>query len=122
MIRTLNPGPYLEIDNNQSSYPYISSTGLMSGQVRYNNSSFEVYDGTSWITIGQLYPTISLHPRAIQAIEWTLKKMEEESKIQELTKTHPAVQAAYENFKKSSEQLQSTLILSKDEDLETNSK
>jgi hypothetical protein len=57
----------------------------------------------------------------VKAIEWSIKQIEEENKMKELCKNHPAVEIAYDNFQKASEQLKTTIILSQDESLETNS-
>ena len=116
MIRTLNAGPYLRIENGFSSDPYIGgSTAPMTGMVRFVNSNFEVYDGLVWRQIGSAFPTISLHEDAVKAIEWSMKKLAEEDKIKEICQRNPAVEIAYEHFKKASDQLKTTIILSQNE-------
>jgi hemerythrin superfamily protein len=44
-----------------------------------------------------------------------MTKMAEDAKLEELSKKHPAIKAAYENLKRAEEQLKTTIILSKDE-------
>lgn len=86
--------------------------------VRYNgnNSSIEVYDGSSWITMStNNYATVGLNSVAQSVINWAMQKMAEEKELEQLTKEHPAVKLAYENMKKAAEQLKTTIILSKDE-------
>ena len=120
IIRSITAGRYLQIENSSASDPYIgSSNAPMTGMIRYWNNKFEVYDGSVWWQLGQAFPTINLHEDAVKAIEWSIKQIEEETKIKELCKNHPAVEMAYQNLQKASEQLRTTIILSEDESLET---
>lgn len=122
IIRSLTSGPYIQIENSGASDPYIgTSSGPMTGMVRYWNHNFEVYDGSIWRQLGQAFPTIKLHEDAVKAIEWSIKQIEAETKLKELCKNHPAVEIAYQNLQKASDQLKATIILSEDESLETNS-
>lgn len=122
IISSITAGRYLQIENSGTSDPYIgSSHAPMTGMIRYWNNKFEVYDGSVWMQLGQTFPTIKLHEDAVKAIEWSIKQIEAETKIKELCKNHPAVEIAYQNLQKASDQLKATIILSEDESLETNS-
>ena len=122
IISSITAGPYIQIENSGTSDPYVgNSNAPMTGMVRYWNHNFEVYDGSTWLQLGQAFPTIKLHEDAVKAIEWSIKQIEAETKIKELCKNHPAVEIAYQNLQKASDQLKATIILSEDESLETNS-
>ena len=117
MIKTINAGRHIEVSNGHASAPHINTTygQPMTGMVRYNNNSLEAYDGTSWHKLGEAYPMISLTEAATKAIDWALKEMEFEAKLEQLGSDHPAVKAAHENFRRAAEQLKATIILSQDE-------
>jgi len=116
MIRTLNAGSFLKVEGANHSDPYINyNNGATTGMVRYVNNTFQVYDGNIWQNIGQSYPMITLTEAATKAIDWALKEMETEAKLEELGKNSPAVQAALENFRRATDQLKATIILSQDE-------
>lgn len=117
MIRSLNAGPFLQVQHGSASAPYINNNGQpMTGMVRYNNNHFEVYDGIAWLQVGEAYPIINLHQDAINVIEWGMKKMREELEIKKIAQEHPAVKAAYDNFQRASDQLKTTIILSHNEE------
>ena len=116
MIRTLNAGSFLQVEGVNHSDPYINyNNGATTGMVRYVNNTFQVYDGNIWQNIGQSYPMIKLTESATKAINWALKEMETEEKIEELGKDSPAIQAALDNFRRAAEQLKATIILSQNE-------
>ena len=87
--------------------------------VRYNNGNMEVYDGTTWLIISGSVASIGISPVAESAIEWAMKKMQEETEMEHLASQHPAVKIAYENMKKAADQLKATIILSKEHDKTT---
>lgn len=116
MIRTLNAGSFLQVENVSHSDPYINyNNGATTGMVRYVNNTFQVYDGNLWQNIGQSYPIIKLTEAATKAIDWAIKEMEFEAQLEKMDEEHPAVKAAHENFRRAAEQLKATIILSKDE-------
>ena len=70
----------------------------MVGQLRLHNGNFEVYDGSSWLSIQSSYATVGLSMTAEEAIEWAHKKMKEEKEFDELCNQHPALAEAYERL------------------------
>jgi len=74
--------------------------------------------GSSWYQLTN-HASIDLSPNANAAILWAIDKMAEEAELKKLANTHPAVRAAYDAYKRAGEQLKATIILSKDESLET---
>jgi hypothetical protein len=97
------------------SLPYFSSTGLGAGQVRYNPGTYslEVNDGSYWHSMNGSV-NISLTQHAEDAIQWAMKRMQEEKKIGEYAVKYPSVEAAYSHYKKAEDTLNSVLSLVKD--------
>lgn len=117
MIKTINAGRHIEVSNSHASSPYINthSGQPMIGMVRYNNNCLETYDGTTWHKLGEAYPMISLTQSATAAIDWAIKEMEFEAQLEKMSQEHPAIKAAFENVRRASEQLKTTIILSNNE-------
>lgn len=74
---------------------YISPGAQSAGMVRYNTSSnfLEVYDGVAWRQLGHTV-TMALGTEAEAAIDWAVKKMQEEKLFLELAEKFPAVAEA----------------------------
>lgn len=113
MIKNLNAGVGLQINNSYTHWPNfyntVSGTGnSLIGQLRYNGSSqnLEVYDGSSWITLNSSYPTIEFAPHVQAIITWAQAKMSEEDRLKKLAEKHPAVADAIEAVTKAQEQLE----------------
>ena len=75
----------------------------------------EAFDGQAWISISPPQQIIGTTSETDRLLNWVHEKIKEETEIQHMAEKHPAVAAAYKNFKKSAEQLKTTIILSKDE-------
>lgn len=106
-------GKYLELYTANSTNFYQNGTALGAGNVRYNanDQGLEVYDGNNWKKIDR-YAHLQLSHEAIGILDWAKEKMAEEDKLKELADSHPAVQAAVENFNRAKEQLEVTVLLS----------
>ena len=78
-----------------SSYypPQIYGNGQSAGQVRYNTSTqqMEVYDGSSWMTVGGGSATVNLNGNAISILKWAERKMQEEYELQALANSNPTI-------------------------------
>jgi hypothetical protein len=108
MIKNLTPGTGITINHSYSSWPNFYNTGnSLAGQMRYNGTSqnMEVYDGSSWITIASVYPTVELAPHVQAVVNWAQIKMAEEARLKELAAKHPAVADALETVARAEEQL-----------------
>lgn len=110
--------PYLSVDTQSTHYPYINSNVLSAGNVRYNgnNQSFEVYDGSTWYSMGS-FQEIKMSVRAQEILDWAYKKMSEELEFEKLAKDNPAVGIALKNFNNAKEQLITTIHLSKQHEI-----
>jgi len=122
MINGLSPqGKYMYIHGGYNSGPYVNNSNTSAGMVRYNNNNLEVYDGSSWLTITGSAATVGLSPVAESAIDWVVKRMEEEQEWEELAKTSKAVTIALENLNKVRAELKLIALLAKEQNEETTS-
>jgi hypothetical protein len=112
-------GKYTVVHGGYNNMPYVNNNNTSAGMVRYNNGNIEVYDGTTWLLMNGSIATVGISPVAESAIEWAMKKMQEETEMEHLASQHPAVKIAYENMKKAADQLKATIILSKEHDKTT---
>lgn len=113
-------GRYITITGGNPNNPYISPGSQSAGMMRYNTNmnNVEVYDGQSWKEISS-YANISMTPDAEALLDWARKKRDEELSAQQLGEKHPAVKIALDNLKKARQQLDATIILSKEHDTST---
>ena len=100
MIRTLNAGPGLAVANGSTSYPYVNMNNASAGMVRYNGSSqnFEVYDGSSWMSMYGTATTVTLDYDVQNILNWARDKMAEDQRIKELAKKHPGIRDLQEKL------------------------
>jgi hypothetical protein len=105
MIRKITAGPGIHIANNSFSTPHVFMNTPSAGMVRYNGSSFEVYDGNIWLTLGSSCPQIELTSEVQYIIDWARKKMAEEARIKELASQHPTVAGALKAVEQAEEQV-----------------
>lgn len=107
-------GKYMYVHGGYSSNPYVNMSNPSAGMVRFSGSNYEVYDGSVWQVISGSIASVGLQANAEAAIDWALKKMAEEAEAQKLGNDHPAVKIALENLNKAKQQLDATIILSKE--------
>lgn len=113
----LGQGPIQVLDNANSNI-HIDLTRSFAGTVRYNGNIYalEVYDGYQWLAINNNYATISLDNDSLDVINWAKQKMALEKERETLAANHPAVASALTNFKRTEEQLEIIINLSKNHD------
>jgi len=105
MIKTITNGPGVIVTNSSFSAPYIDMTRTSAGMVRYNNNNFEVYDGNSWIIIAGGDAQVTLDGPTLEAVQWVRRQMEQEKRLEELARQHPAVADAAAAVARAQEQL-----------------
>jgi hypothetical protein len=107
MIKTINAGAGIRIQNGYAPATYVNMSNASAGMIRYNGNSnnMEVYDGSSWMSLTGAYPMIELDGDVLAVVNWAKEKMNKEAKIQELAKTNPTVADALAAFEKAQEQL-----------------
>lgn len=123
MIKGLSGGAYLNVMGGSTSVPYIGSntSNPMQGMVRINGSDLQVFDGSSWLSMGGSYATVDLNPDTQNILEWARKKMNEESEWIRLAEQNKSVAIALENLNKAREQLMTVSILAKEHNETTTS-
>jgi hypothetical protein len=107
MIKGITQGAGLFVSNGNPMNPYISPGSISAGMMRYNPNSnnIEVYDGINWITLSGGYVQVGLDGPTLEAVEWVKRKMEQEKRLEELTKKHPSVADAVATLAHAQEQL-----------------
>ena len=100
MIRGVTGGAHIIVANGYESKPYISPGAQSAGMVRYNSNMdyLEVYDGISWIPIGNAVPTVELSPLARQAVDWAMRKQREEDELKALMEQHPGLKDLHDKL------------------------
>ena len=90
-----------------SSLPYVSSnmTNPMQGMLRLNGSEMEVYDGHTWLKIYPGTANVGMTGPANAAIDWAIKKMEEEKEWKALAEKNQAVKIALDNLEQARQQV-----------------
>jgi len=110
-------GRYMNvIGSGTSNYinNYSGAQGV--GNLRFNtsNQNMEVYDGSTWMQLQMDQVSVGLSSRAELLLDWAEKKYYEELEYKSLSEAHPAVKIALDNLQKAKEQLDVTIILSKE--------
>lgn len=106
-----------------SSLPYVSSnmTNPMQGMLRLNGSEMEVFDGMTWLKIYPGSANVGMTGPANAAIDWAIKKMEEEKEWQKLAEKNQAVKIALDNLEQARQQVDIIAKLAREYDAETTS-
>jgi hypothetical protein len=101
--------------------PYIPPGNQSSGMLRYNpsNCNIEVYDGSIWRELTASYASVDLNYEAQNAIDWAHRKLKEEEEYKMLSEKHIAVKLALDNLERAKQQLDATIILSKEHEKTT---
>jgi hypothetical protein len=60
--------------------------------------SLEVYDGIGWQPIANAHTTIELAPASREAVEWAMRKQDEERKLQDLMNQHPGLRELHDKL------------------------
>jgi hypothetical protein len=116
MIKGLTGDAYITVTGGNTSVPYINTNpnNPMQGMIRINGSDMQVFDGTMWTTMNTSYASLTLSPTYQSVLYWAMQKMQDEREIINSAKKHPAVKIALDNLEKAKQQLDVTIILSKE--------
>jgi hypothetical protein len=103
------------------SFPYVSHnpSNPAQGMLRVNGSDMEVFDGTVWMKMYMNNADIGLSSVANSAIDWAIKKMNEEQEWQRLADTNKAVKIALDNLEEARRQLSITATLAREHEQTT---
>lgn len=116
MIKGLQGITGITVTHGNTSVPYINQTSnnLIQGMIRVYGSDMQVFDGTTWLNMNAGYATVSLDQDILDIVQWARKKRDEEQNILAAAEKHPAIRIAMDNFAKAKQQLDVTIILSKE--------
>ena len=104
---------WVEVDPG-NSLPYISDAATpMQGAVRCMNNRYEVWNGHSWVSTGSQVG-VDLSYQAKQVMVWAHTKMNEEARMQDLARQHPAVAEALMSVRHAEERLQIVVSLTEE--------
>lgn len=120
MIKTVNgSGRYMMVNGGMPATTYINPNhGAMNvGDVRFNTSkqSLEVYDGYNWTSINESHASVGLTPDAERAIDWAIKKQQEEMELEILALSNPAIADLLNQKKELDDKIKMVQTLVKDE-------
>jgi len=102
MIKGITGGTHLIVDGGSVSFPYVpmNSNNPIQGMVRVNGQDMQVFDGSSWITMGASYATVRLDAEAEDLLQWARTQRQLELNRKTLIKNNPALQKAYESIQR----------------------
>lgn len=116
MITHVYGGEFMTVSSNPGSTPYVNTNQPMTGLVRYHGNNLQVYDGSSWMTVGGGSANVNLSSEAIGILQWARKKMAEEAEILELAKDNPTIKDLYNKVKMYEDQIRMVKTLVKTAD------
>ena len=121
MIKGLMGSRGIAVNGGDTSVPYVNQnvSNPIQGIIRVWGNDMQVFDGSNWMNITTSYATVGLDPVNQEAIDWVKQKMQDEKELHQLSKENPAVQIALDNLKRAQEQLDVTIILSKEHEKST---
>ena len=98
MLKGLTAGRGTEVSGGNYGYPYIpmNSNNPMQGMLRLNNQDMQVFDGSSWITVGASYASVDLDADTQTLLEWARTERTRQNLRAERIRNNPALQKAYE--------------------------
>lgn len=120
MIKTVNgQGRYIMVNGGFPATTYINtSSGYMNiGDVRFNTNiqMLEVYDGNRWVELNTSHASVGLTPDAESALDWAIKKRNEELMLEAKAKDNPAIADLLAQKKTIEDQINMVEILTREE-------
>jgi hypothetical protein len=111
----MSMGKHVIVGGGNSASNYINTgAGMMGvGDLRFNTSTqqIEFYNGQTWQIFTMAQATVGLTSTAETAIDWTMKKMEEEKQARAMAEQYPAVADAMGAVREAEEQLKTVVSL-----------
>jgi hypothetical protein len=90
MISNIQAGPGVMVNSTVPSM-YINMSNPLAGTMRYNQNHIEVYDGQYWVILPSQTTTLSVTHDVYNAVQWALKKQQEEYELELLANSNPVV-------------------------------
>jgi len=107
MVKNITGGKGIVVNGGNNGYPYIpvNSNNPIQGMVRLHNQDMQVFDGSSWVTLGYSYASVDLDADTQSLLEWARKKRDEEMILEQLAETNPTIKDLVNQIKDKQEQL-----------------
>jgi hypothetical protein len=105
MIKGLMSGKGTVVSGGSVSYPYVptNSNNPIQGMLRLNNQDMQVFDGSSWITVGASYASVDLDADTQTLLEWARDERARQNLRAERIRNNPALKKAYEAIQRAEE-------------------
>jgi hypothetical protein len=118
MIKGLQGIGRVTVQGGNVSLPYIppNINNPIQGMIRINNTDFEVFNGTSWMSLPSSYATVSLDQDTQDLLQWAREQRNKQKELEEWAKTHPTLQASLEDLKLAQLKLDLVTILCREEE------
>jgi len=113
-MNTYSVCPHITIAADSSPiYVGTNPSNPLQGMLRINGANMEAFDGSGWKHISTS-AGVGLNRPAQEAIDWAIKKMEEERAWAELAEKNEAVKIALDNLEQARQQLSVTAHLARE--------
>jgi hypothetical protein len=105
MIKGLTSGTGINVQGGLTSFPYVpmNSNNPISGMLRVNGQDMQVFDGSSWITLGASYATVELNGETQAILQWAREQRDKQQKREQRIQSNPALKNAYEAIRRAEE-------------------
>ena len=111
----MSMGKHVIVGGGNSASNYINTgAGMMGvGDLRFNTSiqQIEFYNGQTWQIFTMAQATVGLTSTAETAIDWAMKKMEEEKEARAMAEQYPTVADALGAVREAEQQLKMVVAL-----------
>jgi hypothetical protein len=74
----------------------MNSNNPIQGMLRLNNQDMQVFDGSSWITVGASYASVDLDADTQGLLEWARTERSKQAVREERIRNNTALRKAYE--------------------------
>ena len=120
MLKTVSgAGRYMMVNGGFPATTYINtSSGYMNvGDVRFNTNMqmLEVYDGNRWVEMNTSHASVGLTPEAEMALDWAIKKKNEDMVLENLAKSNPTIADLINQKKELDDKIKMVQTLMKEE-------
>ena len=91
-------GGGVNVQGGSVSFPYVpmNNNNPIQGMVRINGQDMQVFDGSSWITMGTSYATIELNGETQVLLQWAREQRDKQQARERRVLNNPALKKAYE--------------------------
>jgi len=98
MIKGIMSGSGINVQGGHTSFPYVpqNSSNPIQGMLRMNGQDIQVFDGSSWINLGNSFATVELNGETQAILQWAREQRDKQFKREQLIKTNPSLQKAME--------------------------